>query len=90
MLDTCIQMSTVFNYFIGISTNSVCFKYPFFGPCEARYQRSSGEGSELQREEAQVQIPVVAVLFRICEKCIGDVEFGEWVVGEKGKCHSFY
>ena len=73
MLDTCIQMNKVFLPidFIGISPNSVCFKYSFFGPCKARYQRSSGEGSELQSEEARVQILVEAVLFRIFEKWIG-------------------
>ena len=72
MRDTHIQMNKFFTYkFIGISPNSVCFKYAFFSPCEARYQRSSGEGSELRSEEARVQIPVGAVLFRICEKWIG-------------------
>ena len=46
-------MKKVFTYkFKGISPNSVCFKYAFFSPCEARYQRSSGEGSELRSEEA--------------------------------------
>ena len=28
--------------------------------------------------------------FRFVRSGLGDVEFGEWVVGEKGKCHSFY
>ena len=72
MLDASGQMNKVFTYkFIGISPNSVCFKYAFFSPCEARYQRSSGEGSELRSEEARVQILVGAVLFPICEKWIG-------------------
>ena len=48
----------------------------FFCPLKARYQRSSGEGSELQSEEARVQIPVGAVLFRICE--MADDEIGGW------------
>ena len=68
--------------FIGISPNPVCFKYAFFQPCEARYQLSSGEESELQSEEAWVQILVGAVLFVISG--LGDDEICEWVVGEKG------
>ena len=96
MLDNCIKMKKVFTYkFKGISPNSVCFKYAFFSPCEARYQRSSGEGSELRCEEARVQNSVGAVLFRICEKLIGgwwDWWVAGWWEGEllEGFCHYFY
>ena len=67
----------------------------FFCPFKARYQRSSGEGSELRSEEARVQISVGAVLFRICERWIGgwcDWWVGVWWEGEMhdGFCHSFY
>ena len=96
MLDTHIQMNKFFTYkFIGISPNSVCFKYAFLVLVKHDTNGLVEKEVSCRARRPRVQIPVGAVLFRICEKLIGgwwDWWVAGWWEGEllEGFCHYFY
>ena len=84
-------MKKVFTFkFKGISPNSVCFKYAFLvlvkhdtnGLVEKEVSFGARRPGFKSRSEQYC--------FGFVRSGLGDDEFGEWVVGEKGKCHSFY
>ena len=87
MLDTHIQMNKFFTYkFIGISPNSVCFKYAFLvlvkhdtnGLVEKEVSCGARRPGFKSRSEQYC--------FGFVRSWLGDDEIGEWLVGEKGNC----
>ena len=84
-------MKKVFTYkFKGISPNSVCFKYAFLVLVKQDTNGLVEKGVSCGARRPGFKSWWERYCFRFVRSGLGDVEFGEWVVGEKGKCHSFY